>query len=163
MPRALRRAAEHEIISFRAADHAAAPPRPRRSADRPRPGDLEKIERLAQLFRAYNARHFQGLLPALPFRISGRMRTRLGQLCIRHQTGEPYEITMSRRHIDRHGWDETAHTLLHEMVHLWQHENGDAVDHGPVFRNKAEEVGVVASARRTVGTRASRSRAARFD
>ncbi len=38
------------------------------------------------------------------------------------------------------------------MVHLWQHENGHAVDHGPMFRRKAREVGVVAAARRDVGT-----------
>ena len=85
-------------------------------------------------------------------RISGRMRTRLGQLCLHHETGEPHEITLSRVHIDRHGWKEAAHTLLHEMVHLWQHVNGHAVDHGPLFRRKAIQVGVVAAARRDVGT-----------
>ncbi len=162
-PRALRRAAEHEILSFRPEDHAAGPPRSRRSGDRARPGDAEKMARLARLFAEYNARHFGGALPVLPFRISGRMRTRLGQLCIRHESGEPYEITMSRGHIDRHGWDEASHTLLHEMVHLWQHQNGHAVDHGPAFRRKAAEVGVVGSARRTVRPRRGRNRAARVD
>lgn len=151
--RELRRAAERVILSFRAEDHADGPPRRRRSSDRPRAGDAEKTERLVRMFAEYNARHFDGLLPILPMRISGRMRTRLGQLCLRHETGEPHEITMSRGHIDRHGWTEAAHTLLHEMVHLWQHSNGHAVDHGPAFRRKAIEVGVVASARRDVGKR----------
>jgi hypothetical protein len=154
-PRALRRAAEHEILSFRPEDHAAGPLRRRRRADR--------LERLALLFEEYNARHFGGALPVLPFRISGRMRTRLGQLCIRHETGEPYEITMSRGHMDRHGWAEASHTLLHEMVHVWQHQSGHAVDHGAGFRRKAAEVGVVGSARRTVRTRYGRGRAARID
>lgn len=162
-PRALRRAAEQEILSFRPEDHAAGPPRRRRAADRPRPGDLEKIARLEALFGEFNARHFGGSLPALPFRVSGRMRTRLGQLCLRHGSGEPYEITMNRRHIDAHGWDEAAHTLLHEMVHLWQHQTGHAVDHGPTFRRKAEEVGVAASARRAVRGRRGSRRAARYD
>ena len=161
--RAQRRAAEREILSFRPEDHAAGPARARRSGDRPRPGDAEKTRRLTRLFAEYNARHFGGALPALPFRISGRMRTRLGQLCIRHETGEPYEITMSRRHIDRHGWDEASHTLLHEMVHLWQHRQGHAVDHGRLFRRKAAEVGVVGAARRTVRTPRGRGRAARTD
>jgi hypothetical protein len=160
-PRALRRAAEHEILSFHPEEHAAGPLRSWRSADRPRPGDAEKAERLARLFAEFNARHFGGALPVLPFRISGRMRTRLGQLCIRHETGEPYEITMSRGHIDRHGWDEASHTLLHEMVHLWQHQHGHAVDHGPAFRRKAKDVGVTGSARRAV--RARHGRAARTD
>jgi len=162
-PRSLRRAAEHEILSFRPEEHVAGTPRRQRAPDRPQPGDLEKTERLARLFAEYNARHFGGALPALPFRISGRMHTRLGQLCIRHETGEPYEITMSRRHIDRHGWDEAAHTLLHEMVHLWQHRHGHAVDHGPIFRRKAAEVGVTGSARRTVRARRGVRRAARTD
>jgi hypothetical protein len=161
-PGDVRRAAEREILAFRAEEHAAGPPGRRRSADLPQPGDSEKIERLVQLFRRHNERHFAGLLRPLPFRISGRMRTRLGQLCMRHDSGEPYELTVSRRHIDRHGWAEAEHTLLHEMVHLWQHASGFPVDHGPTFRRKAETVGVAGSARRTVATRRDRGRAARF-
>jgi len=161
--RALRRAAEQEILSFRPEEHAAGPTRPRRAPDRPRPGDAGMVARLEGLFREYNARHFAGALPFLPIRVSGRMRTRLGQLCLRHGSGEPYEITVSRGHIERHGWEEAAHTLLHEMVHLWQHHNGHAVDHGPGFRRKAEAVGVAASARRAVRARAADRRAARTD
>jgi SprT-like family len=161
--RTLRRAAEYEILSFRPEDHPAGPARRPRSADRPRPGDLEKVARLSRLFEEYNRRHFGGVLPALPLRISGRMRTRLGQLCLRHGTGEPYEITLSRGHIDRHGWVEAGRTLLHEMVHLWQYQNGHAVNHGRTFRRKAAEVGVAATTRRAVrGARAGR-RAARHE
>jgi len=155
--RATRRAAEREILAFQAADWTLGEPRRPRSPDRPRPGDAEKAERLLMLFAEYNDRHFGGALPRLPVRISGRMKSRLGQLCLHHQTGVPHEITLSRSHIDRHGWDEAAHTLLHEMVHLWQHVNGHAVDHGPLFRRKAREVGVVAAARRDVGTRHHRT------
>ncbi len=151
-PKAARRAAERVILAFPAAQHAPGAPRRSRAADRPRAGDAAKAERLARLFDAYNRLHFEGALPRLPMRISGRMRTRLGQLCLTHDTGEPHEITLNRRHIDRHGWDEAAHTLLHEMVHLWQHVNGHAVDHGPDFRRKARQVGVVAAARREVGS-----------
>lgn len=161
--RDLRRAAEHEILSFKAEEHVEGPPRRRRAPDRPRPGDLAKAARLARLFRQYNRSFFRGLLTELPIRISGRMRTRLGQLCMQHDTGRPYEITMSRTHVDRHGWSEAADTLLHEMVHLWQYRNGHEVDHGPLFRMKAGEVGVVASSRRTVRTPKSRGRAARYD
>ena len=158
LSRKARRAAEREILTFRAADWALGEPRRRRAGDRPRPGDAEKTERLARLFAEYNSRHFGGLLPGLPMRISGRMRTRLGQLCLHPATGVPHEITLSRVHIDRHGWKETAHTLLHEMVHLWQHVNGHAVDHGPLFRRKAIQVGVVAAARRDVGTNRTQTR-----
>jgi hypothetical protein len=157
VPRQARQAAEREILAFRAADWALSDSPRRRAPDHPRPGDAEKAERLGQLFAEFNRRHFGGLLPSLPMRISGRMRTRLGQLCLHNETGRPHEITLSRAHIDRHGWREAAHTLLHEMVHLWQHVSGHAVDHGPMFRRKALEVGVVAAARRDVG-RAPRRR-----
>jgi hypothetical protein len=81
-PKALRRAARHEILSFRAELHAEGPPRRRRAADRPRPGDPVYTERLTQLFREANAAHFGGALPELPIRLSGRMRSRLGHLCL---------------------------------------------------------------------------------
>ncbi len=161
--RAMRRAAEHEILSFRPEPSAATPPLRQRAVDRARPGDLFKLVRLRRLFADYNERHFGGALPELPIHLSGRMRARLGQLSLRHGTGRPYELTISRRHIEAHGWDEAAQTLLHEMVHLWQHENGHDVDHGPLFRRKAEAVGVTPSARRTVRAPRSRGRAARTD
>lgn len=143
--------------------HAAGERRPARRPDAARPGDVVKTERLVRLFREHNARHFGGSLPELPIRLSGRMRTRLGQVCLDPATREPFEITMSRRHLDRHGWDEAAHTLVHEMVHLWQHVHGYPVDHGPVFRSKARAVGVTPSARRSVATPSSRSKAALYD
>jgi hypothetical protein len=38
--------------------------------------------------------------------------------------------------------------MLHEMVHQWQAETGLKVDHGPTFREKARDVGVLPRARR---------------
>ena len=124
---------------------------------------MAHADRLAQLFREANAAHFGGGLPELPIRLSGRMKSRLGQLCLSHETGEPFEITVSRHHVERHGWAEVADTLLHEMVHLWQHVQGHPVDHGPAFRAKAREVGVEPAARRSVRRPAVQSRAARYD
>ncbi len=166
VPRARRRAAEREILAFHPEEHA--PPlspgqaRRPRAPDRPRAGDAEKIRRLEALFAAFNRDHFDGRLPVLPIRLSGRMRTRLGQLCLRHGSGAPYEITLNRRHVDGHGWAEAADTLLHEMVHLWQHASGHAVDHGRAFRRKAAEIGIAAAARRAVRPGQAR-RAARLD
>jgi hypothetical protein len=160
---AMRRAAEHEILSFKTEEHAEGPPLRRRSVDPARPGDLYKLVRLRRLYADYNEQHFGGALPELPVRLSGRMSARLGQLSLRHGSGRPYELTISRRHIDRHGWEEAAHTLLHELVHLWQHETGHDVDHGPLFRRKAEAVGVVPSARRTVRAPRGRGQAAQTD
>jgi hypothetical protein len=125
--------------------------RPRRDhASRPRPSDIPLMEELARRHDHYNALLFGGRLSRIAIRISGRMRRRLGQYIAPGASGRPAEISISRRHIRRHGWEEALHTLLHEMVHQWQAENGMAIDHGSEFRRKAREVGIEATARRVV-------------
>lgn len=125
--------------------------RPRREhVVRPRSSDIPLMEELGRRHHHYNAMLFGGQLSRIAIRISGRMRKRLGQYIAPCTSGRPPEITISRRHIRRHGWEEALHTLLHEMVHQWQAENGMAIDHGPEFRRKAREVGIETTARRVV-------------
>ena len=114
-----------------------------------RPGDVAMIAQLMEAHRELNAKWFDGALSAIPLRLSGKMATRLGHYDpgSRHM---PPEIVMSRTHITRHGWREAMHTLLHEMVHQWQHETGQPVDHGTAFRQKARDVGITPAARRDV-------------
>jgi hypothetical protein len=123
------------------------------------PEDAPIVAELVRTHARLNARHFGGRLRTLPIRLSGRMRTRLGHYTASSPVGEPAEIVISRDHIRRHGWDEAVHTLLHEMVHQWQDETGRPIDHGATFRQKAREVGVTASARRTVTPRRPRQAA----
>jgi SprT-like family protein len=151
-PRRLRRSAQQELLAFPVEQYAPAPTRALRR-ERPRPGDLRLIDRLQRLHAELNARHFGGTLGALPIRLSGRMRTRLGELAVDLRSGRPLEIAISRRHLTRHDWAEVEHTMLHEMVHQWQAESGLRVDHGPTFRRKAREVGVLPAARRAVARR----------
>jgi hypothetical protein len=123
--------------------------RPRREiAVRPRPGDVLLMQELTTWHERYNAALFGGQLSPIVIYVSRRMRNRLGQYTAACASGRPAEITISRRHIRRHGWEEALHTLLHEMVHQWQAENGMPIDHGPQFRRKAREVGVEPTARR---------------
>ena len=146
--RRTRRAAQRVIL-----EHSipAAEMRPRRDPTyRPRASDVPLIEALARSHEHYNAMLFGGHLSRIAIRISGRMRNRLGQYSAPCASGRPAEITISRRHIRRHGWEEALHTLLHEMVHQWQAENGMPIDHGRDFRRKAREVGVEPTARRIV-------------
>lgn len=124
-----------------------------RRCDRPQPGDLLLLHRMEQLHQRLNQEHFGGALSMLPLRVSGRMRSRLGELSVDLRTGGPIEIAISRRHLLRHAWAEVEHTMLHEMVHQWQAENGLRVDHGPTFRAKARAVGVLPRAQRGVGRR----------
>ncbi|MDH4132438.1 MAG: SprT-like domain-containing protein [Gemmatimonadota bacterium] len=148
--RATRRSAEREFLTFPVEVHAP-PARPsRRGVERPRAGDEVVLARLAGAHRRLNDAHFGGGLPVIQFRLSGRMRTRLGELAVDARSGKPLEIAVSRAHL-KHGWAEVEQTVLHEMVHQWQAESALPVDHGTVFRRKARAVGIEPSARRSLG------------
>jgi hypothetical protein len=149
VPRAARRWAEREFLAFPVEEYAPPPPRPPRQ-DRPRPGDLVLLQRLASLHETLNMERFQGALAVIPIRLSGRMRTRLGELVVDVRSGRASEIAISRRHVLRHAWAEVEHTMLHEMVHQWQAETGLAVNHGRSFRRKAVELGIEPQARRAL-------------
>jgi hypothetical protein len=114
-----------------------------------KPGDLAMIAQLTEAHRQLNAQWFASSLKSIPLRLSGKMATRLGHFDPGSRHLEP-EIVMSRSHIAKHGWREAMHTLLHEMVHQWQHETGQPVDHGTAFRQKARDVGIAPAARRNV-------------
>ncbi len=150
VPRHLRQEAEREFLRFPVWAYSRPSERsPRR--DRSRPGDGALLRRLEAMHRDLNIRHFGGSLSSIPIRLSGRMKTRLGELSVDHNDNSIKEIGISRRHVARHSWSEVEHTMLHEMVHQWQSENGHPVDHGSRFRAKAREVGVLPAARRSLG------------
>jgi SprT-like family protein len=149
VPRALRRVAEREFLQFPVEEHAPPPTGPGRRG-RARPGDVLLLHRLEAIHRRLNQEHFGGTLGEILIRLSGRMRSRLGELSVDIRTGRPVELSVSRRHIARHSWAEVEHTMLHEMVHQWQAETDLKVDHGPTFRRKAREVGVLPAAKRTI-------------
>jgi hypothetical protein len=140
-PRTERIHARRIFMAFPVEQHASSrPERPR--APRAIPvEDQPAIDRLNGLRDAFNQRHFSGMLPAIPIRLSHRMRRRLGELRA-SPSGTAVEITISRRHVRRDGWTAVADTLLHEMVHQWQAVNGHPLDHGREFRRKATEVGI---------------------
>jgi hypothetical protein len=148
--------ARRTLLAFPAA--AFAPPPPVRPAVL-QPGDLRLLGRLRQLFEEFNRQHFGGRLCAIPIRLSGRMRTRLGELVVDEGSRRAREIVLSRRHVRRDPWVEVQRTLLHEMIHQWQAQSGLPVDHRAAFRRKAVELGVEPTARRVL--RAQRS-AARY-
>jgi hypothetical protein len=143
--KAERRAAQKVILTHPV---AAAHRAPVRRPGRAHPQDSVTLRELAYWHQEYNLRYFGGTLAQIPIKLSGRMRSRLGQYTTATPYGEPAEITISRSHIRKHGWSEALHTLLHEMVHQWQAESGLPIDHGPMFRDKAVAVGIAPQARR---------------
>ena len=148
--RAARAAAQREFLAFPVDQYIAS--RPRRPREyRAAPGDAPLIARLAEAHGRLNAMHFEGALGAVPFRISGRMRRRLGEVSLHRETGAIEEMAFNRSHLRHDPWSDVEQTLLHEMVHQWQAENGLAVDHRAAFRRKAREVGIVPRARKPQG------------
>lgn len=144
--RAERRVAQRQIIAFKIED--VVPARgPRRETTRPE--DEPLAAKLGEWHARYNADYFDGALRAIPVRLSRRMKSRLGHYTAAGNA-EAGEITISTRHLRRHGWKEALHTLLHEMVHQWQDETGHPLDHGPAFRAKARELGIVPRAKRGI-------------
>lgn len=123
---------------------------PRRSRERTHPDDEGLAARFTDAHARLNAELFGGQLRAIQVRVSRRMRARLGHYTAATTSGDPPEIAISRRHLRRHGWDEAVQTLLHEMVHQWQDEQGLPIDHGRGFREKARALGIAPHARRIV-------------
>jgi hypothetical protein len=147
-----RRAAQRVIVA-----HPIRTPRPPARRDRTHAEDVEIAEKLCAWHGRYNNRHFHGRLKTVQIRVSRRMKSRLGHYTAGTPGGEPAEIAISRAHLKKHGWEETLHTLLHEMVHQWQDESGHTIDHGSTFRSKCRELGIAPYARRVLATRPGRS------
>ena len=145
--RLVRQEARRTILEFPVATDAGS--RPPRKPEKNHPADAPLVAELARWHAAYNEERFGSTLRPVAIRISRRMKSRLG-----HYTpatdGAKREIVLSRRHIRRDGWTEALHTLLHEMVHQWQDEQGLPVDHGSTFRAKARAVGITPLACRAV-------------
>lgn len=109
--------------------------------------DVPFIALLVNAHAEYNATLFKGQLEQVQIRISRRMKNRLGHY-MAAGNGLAAEIAISHKHIGRDPWEDVLHTLVHEMVHQWQDENGHSLDHGQSFRRKAREVGISARATR---------------
>jgi len=117
--------------------------------------DRDVVTKLRDAYGEYNAQLFDNALRPVAIRISRRMKNRLGHYMAASPSGLAAEIAISYRHIRRDTWDEVLHTLVHEMVHQWQDENGLPIDHGQHFRRKARQVGISARATRRVDERTS--------
>ena len=148
--RAERLAAQRVIMSW----PVGGGERPEARGERPLridPDDEPVIARLKDRWEELNALHFEGRLRPIPIHISNRMRRRLGELAFDRTAARATRIVLSRRLLRRHPWADVEETLLHEMVHQWQAETGQAVDHGQAFRTKAREVGITPRATTRIG------------
>ena len=142
----LHTAARREIVAWAAGippDHR--PPR----AQHTHPDDATLAAQAVEWHKTFNAQRFAGALSLPSIRISRRMKARLGHYAPGRGGAQP-EIAISWRHWRRNGMADVAQTILHEMVHQWQDENGMPLDHGAAFKQKAREVGISPRATRRV-------------
>jgi hypothetical protein len=139
-----RQAARAAILAYPLPVHTKPP----RAPERTHPEDEPLAEDLATWHTRLNGERFGASLKQVPIRVSRRMVRRLGHYAPGVEGGGP-EIAISARHIRRDGFASAVETLLHEMVHQWQHEQGLPIDHGLEFRRKCREVGAVPRAKRT--------------
>jgi hypothetical protein len=135
--RATRAAARATLLAWQLP--ATAPVR-RRRVTVTHPDDAPAQQRLQAEHARLNAERFGGMLGPIAVQVSRRLARRLGHYAPAAD-GAPAELVVSRRHLRRHGWPAAVETLLHEMVHQWQAETGQPLDHGKTFRAKALEVG----------------------
>ena len=140
-----RQAAREALVSYPLARNS----RPRRAPERTHPEDEPLAERLAEWHTRLNGERFGAQLALVPIRVSRRMVRRLGHYAPAVEGGGA-EIAISARHVARDGFAAALETLLHEMVHQWQHEQVLTIDHGAEFRRKCREVGAIPSAKRAV-------------
>lgn len=150
LPRQQRRAAQRILIAFPVHDYVPPGRAPRRLHTPARPGDEGILARLQELHAELNKRHFGGVLGAVRFVLSSRMRSRLGEFRPVSPAHPIAEIGVSRRHLRRDGWDGVADTVAHEMVHQWQAETGRRLGHGPEFRQRCLGLGLDGRATRRV-------------
>lgn len=160
-PEGVHRAIVRFLMASRRADRLAArrvlvaypvPEDDRRAARAPEqthPDDEVIAAKLRQWHAKYNAERFHSALRKVTVRVSRRMRARLGHYAPA-QRGRVAEIAISRRHLRRDGFAAGLETLLHEMVHQWQDENGHPLGHDRAFREQARAVGISGRAKRVV-------------
>lgn len=90
-----------------------------------------------QLYASLNTQHFEGSLPACRIEISARLSRTAGKIWPRTRL-----MRLSRSYHELYGPAELSNTILHEMIHLWLHEQSLPSGHTPRFRQKLQEVGL---------------------
>ena len=94
---------------------------------------------VVKMFNHLNKKHFGGRLPYCDMRWSNRMTKTCGSII-----SEDRFIKLSVKYHEKHEVTELKDTILHEMIHLYLHENGNKSFriHGKEFKKMAKKVGV---------------------
>ena len=110
--------------------------------------EREVLGRLYVAYHEANSRHFAGLLPSVPLDITPIQRPRGKQgmvACTQTSIAEnrPLCILFDSGYVQKTpSWTEITHTLLHEMIHVWQAVRGERPNHGASFRTMCRRLGI---------------------
>ena len=100
------------------------------------------LDYLKTSFKEFNKLYFNNELPTPQFKI-GRGTTRLGYFqSRRHSHFHTTLIISISQYNGLRTQKDINHTLIHEMIHLWQFVNGYTDSHGTSFKRKAETIRV---------------------
>lgn len=107
---------------------------------------------LQHAFAVFNAELFDNSLPDCLITMQRKARTYgyFSYQRFRSDDGHSFtdEIAINPQFIASHGRIEALQTLVHEMVHLWQHHHGDPGRgryHNKEFADKMESIGLMPS------------------
>lgn len=100
---------------------------------------MVKVEDIQKLAKKYNTRHFGNCIDLhnIEFRISNRFTRLLGQYSYKLYSMNGRTITLSQHVLKDDSWRKT---LMHELIHAYQHIQGYPLDHGTMFKVKAREI-----------------------
>lgn len=90
-----------------------------------------------ELYHRLNATHFEGKLPLCKLELSRRLTRTAGKIWPHRKL-----MRLSLPYHEYYGPEELANTILHEMIHLWLHEQGLPSGHTALFRQKLNAVGL---------------------
>ena len=98
------------------------------------------IDYLTEAFKKYNALYFVNELPMPDAFKVGRGVRRLG--CFQTKGRFPFQKTaiMVSQYNGLRTQQDIDHTLIHEMIHLWQWNNHHKLGHGQSFKNKSWDI-----------------------
>lgn len=94
---------------------------------------------LQRIYRKLNKQHFNNKLPECIIRWHFRFKSTIGDI----KESTPL-IRLNFQHHKKYGYQEIRDTLLHEMIHLYLHQNGKKSyhDHGKDFKKIAKQFGL---------------------
>jgi predicted SprT family Zn-dependent metalloprotease len=95
------------------------------------------VELAQSFYQNLNQQHFDGSLPPCQLEFSRRLVRTAAKIWPSERL-----IRLSLSYHQYYGQVELENTLLHEMIHLWLHEQGLPSGHTSRFRQKLAEVGI---------------------